>query len=237
MHHCWRDLLFLHWEIPVEILQAKLPKGLTVDTFEGKAYIGLVPFRISNIRSRGYPAVPGFCQFPEINVRTYVHREGRDPGVWFFSLDAANMFACIGARLAYHLPYFFAEISSRDLSAPHEVLTEYRSKRYLPGPIPAFASIDYKVIGGATAASPIGTLNHFFVERYLLYSCHKGTIFVGQVHHTAYEVEPVLVNRLDENLIAAAGISRPKTDPLALFARRVDVDVFSLEIDKTPVVK
>ncbi len=107
MYQNWHHLLFLHWEIPPQELQALIPAGLTVDTFEGKAYAGLIPFTMTGVRPVLTPPLPGISSFHEVNVRTYVHREGCDPGVWFFSLDASSTLAVAAARAAYKLPRTF----------------------------------------------------------------------------------------------------------------------------------
>src|SRR5947199_10426306 len=103
MRQDWHHLLFLHWEIPPQELQALVPPELTIDTFEGKAYVGLIPFTLSNVRPVLTPPIPWLSKFHEVNVRTYVHRDGRDPGVWFFSLDTSSTLAVEGARAFYNL--------------------------------------------------------------------------------------------------------------------------------------
>ncbi len=113
----WRSLLFLHYSSDPEEVQATLPAGLTVDTFDGRAWVGLVPFRMEGVRPRGLPAVRGLSDFPETNVRTYVHREGREPGVWFYSLDAANGLACAVARRFFGLPYHHADMEVEEANA------------------------------------------------------------------------------------------------------------------------
>jgi uncharacterized protein YqjF (DUF2071 family) len=230
MHHFWHDLLFLHWEVPVDSLQRLLPHGLTVDTFDGRAYVGLVPFRISGIRHRNLAPIPGFSQFLEINVRTYVHKDGRDPGVWFFSLDAANPFACAAARLWYKLPYFYAKMrqtTAGTTDRDESPITRYRSGRLWPAPIPAYARIDYRATGDAAPSEP-GTIAHFFLERYLLYSQKGSRLFIGQVHHKPYLAQGAEIFRIDENLIESANIARPNTAPLVHFCRGVSVEVFSI---------
>ena len=111
MRQRWADLLFLHWPVAPETLQPLLPPGLTLDTFEGQAYVGLVPFTMTGVRPVWAPPVRWLSNFHETNVRTYVHREGKDPGVWFFSLDAANSIAVRIARAAWKLPYHYARMS------------------------------------------------------------------------------------------------------------------------------
>ena len=105
MHHAWRDLLFLHWRVDPERIQRTLPPGLTVDVFDGAAYVGIVPFFMCDIRPRGLPAMPGLSNFMELNVRTYVHDAQGTPGVWFYSLDCNSRLTVWGARRFFHLPY------------------------------------------------------------------------------------------------------------------------------------
>jgi len=130
MYQNWRDLLFLHISAPPQEAQRLLPRTLDIDTFpneqgEERAWIGLVPFRMEGIRFRGLPALPWLSAFPETNVRTYVHQDGKTPGVWFFSLDAARWLACKYARLVFKLPYFHALMRAvRNGAALH-----YESKR------------------------------------------------------------------------------------------------------------
>ena len=110
MRQRWRELLFLHWPIRPEELRPLVPPQLELDVFEGTAYIGLVAFTMTGVRPIGVPPIWGVSSFHETNVRTYVHRDGRDPGVWFFSLDAANRLAVYLARTFYHLPYYDARL-------------------------------------------------------------------------------------------------------------------------------
>src|SRR4051794_11218971 len=110
MRQNWRQLLFLHWEVAPEALRPLVPARLTIDTFEGHAYIGVIPFDVRGARPRFLPPFPGLSRWHELNVRTYVHLDGREPGVWFFSLDASNLAAALAARAAYGLPYCAAEM-------------------------------------------------------------------------------------------------------------------------------
>jgi uncharacterized protein len=119
MYQQWRDLLFLHWEYSTATIQATLPDGLYVDTFDGKAYLGVVPFFMRNIRPRYLPTVPGISNFMELNLRTYVHDREGVPGVWFYSLDANQHLAVKIARRFFHLPYVFAHMNL--ISAVEEV--------------------------------------------------------------------------------------------------------------------
>src|ERR1700719_3421285 len=110
MAQSWHDLLFAHWQVDAGELRPHIPPQLAIDTFEGNAWLGVVPFRMSGVRLRWTPALPWLSAFPELNVRTYVTMQDK-PGVWFFSLDAANAVAVAAARLSFHLPYFRARIT------------------------------------------------------------------------------------------------------------------------------
>ena len=104
MRQVWHDLVFAHWPVSVDQLRPLIPPGLQIDTYDGQAWIGVVPFRMSGIRPRLLPAVPWLSAFPELNVRTYVVADDK-PGVWFFSLEAANLVAVTIARWWYCLLY------------------------------------------------------------------------------------------------------------------------------------
>lgn len=227
MRQSWSNLLFLHWEVPADGLRSLLPPGLELDLFEGKAYVGLVPFTMSGIRPVGLPAMPGLSKFHETNVRTYVHKDGRDPGVWFFSLDAASAPAVITARRWFHLPYHFARMKLA-FNAPEPGSIAYASERRWPRPLPASTSIRCLPDGPIRGAVP-GTLEHFLIERYLLYSTRDSRLFQGQVYHTPYPFQGASVLSLDESLLAAAGISRPDSIPLAHYSAGVHVEIFPLQ--------
>ena len=109
MTQSWHDLLFAHWPVDARVLQERLPAGLLLDTFDGQAWIGIVPFRMTNVAPRGVPPVPFVSEFLELNVRTYVTLQGK-PGVFFFSLDAGRLLAVLGARAMFRLPYFAASM-------------------------------------------------------------------------------------------------------------------------------
>jgi hypothetical protein len=223
MRQRWAELLFLHWPLPAGVLAERLPAGLELDTFDGTAYVGLVPFTMTGVRPAWAPAVPGLSDFHEVNVRTYVHRQGRDPGVLFFSLDAANPVAVVIARALWKLPYNFARMSL----ARYGRVVHYASQRRWPGPRPAGCRIAYEPHGDPAPAAP-GTLEHFLAERYVLYTSRRGRLYSGRVHHAPYPLQPALVSALDETLLAAAGLERPAGTPLMHYAREVSVEVFAL---------
>jgi len=219
----WRHLLFLHWEVPADALQALVPPELTVDTFEGRAYIGVIPFTMRDVSPWWSPSVPGVSNFHELNVRTYVHKGGENPGVWFFSLDAASSIAVIAARTGWHLPYHRA---SMDLEVEGEVV-RYRSHRLWPGPKPADLTVRYR-IGESLGHAVPDTFEHFLAERYLLYAAGGGGLEIGQVHHAPYPLHRAEVTELEESMVSVLGLPPPSGAPHMLYSPGVDVDVFNL---------
>ncbi len=231
MHQKWRELLFVHWPVGPEELRPLVPPQLDLDLFDGTAYVGLVPFTMTGVRPVGLPPVRGLSSFHETNVRTYVHRAGSDPGVWFFSLDAANRVAVSLARSLYHLPYYFARMFLEHEAVarpddPRPVL--YAGVRCRPDPGPASYLIRAMPTGPIRTA-PFETLEHFLVERYLLYAAANGRLYRGQVHHHPYPLQSADLVTLDESLLAAAGIPHPDGPPLVHFARGVNVKVYALQ--------
>ena len=221
----WESLLFLHWRVPVEHLRPLVPAALEIDTFEGDAWVGLVPFTMKGVRLAGLPAVPGTSDFHETNLRTYVHHRGENPGVWFFSLDAAAWLPVQVARAGWHLPYHHARMS---LTRGDDGVVEYDTAR-LGSTAAAHCKVRYRPDGEVTPAVP-GTLEHFLAERYLLYADRGGgRIQRGQVHHTPYPLQRATVLSWEESIFAAAGIARPAGEPVAHYAAGVSVDVFDLE--------
>jgi uncharacterized protein YqjF (DUF2071 family) len=230
MHQNWHHLLFLHWEVPPEELQKLVPPELTIDTHEGKAYVGLIPFTMTGVRPVMTPPLPWISSFHEVNVRTYVHLGGRDPGVWFFSLDASSSIAVAAARAAYKLPYFHSAI---DFVASNRAIPTigFASHRDDPrGSGPANLRVRYRPMEGiVTHASP-GTIEHFLIERYILYTADEDHhVHRARVHHQPYPVQRAEIDDLDETLIWAARIRRSEAQPLRHYASEVSVKVYPLE--------
>jgi uncharacterized protein YqjF (DUF2071 family) len=222
----WRNLLFLHWEVPEAALRPLLPEALSIDTFEGKAWVGVVPFTMRDVSPWWSPSVPGISNFHELNVRTYVHYQGRDPGVWFFSLDAARLVAVLIARAGWHLPYFFADMAM-DVRGDE---VGYASRRRWPTTVPAELSTRYRV-GEALGPSEPGSFQHFLVERYILYTAmDDGALRLGRVHHRPYLVRRAHVLELSQTMVQAAGLPSSAGVPHALYSPGVDVDVYALEL-------
>ena len=230
MYQNWHHLLFLHWEVPAHELQALLPPDLTVDLFEGKAYVGLIPFTLSGVRPVLTPALPGVSSFHEINVRTYVHRKGSDPGVWFFSLDASSSVAVAAARAAYKLPYFHSKIEFQAAGGaiPHLTFESHRDDAR--GAMPAHAHIRYSPADTPVFRATPGTIEHFLAERYILYATDdERHLHRARVHHQPYPLQRANVQQMDETLVWAAGIRRPDAVTLRHYAREVNVKVYAPE--------
>ncbi len=231
MYQQWRDLLFLHWEYPAAAIQARLPEGLFVDTFGGKAYLGIVPFFMRNIRPRFLPAVPGISNFMEMNLRTYVHDRSGVPGVWFYSLDANQRLAVEIARRFFHLPYEHATMNS---SRTPEGRIRYESLR--TGERASGASCLFEYAPGVELPKPAPkSLEFFLVERYRLYSRAPDGLRRGAVFHQPYPLCRAGVMAWDEQLLALDGFTPTGRSPdHVLMSRGVDVTVFPLEsIDLT----
>ncbi len=230
MHQNWHHLLFLHWEVPAAELQALLPHGLELDTFEGKAYVGLVPFTITGVRPSFIPPLPLISSFHEVNVRTYVHCRGADPGVWFFSLDASSSLAVAAARSMYKLPYFDATITF-GVTGNALPRIEYQAQRTdSRGTLPANARIDYGPGDGVITHAAPGTLEFFLLERYILYAADDHhDLYRARVHHEPYPIQKAEVQRMEETLVWAAGVKRGEEAPLRHYAREVSVKVYPLE--------
>jgi uncharacterized protein YqjF (DUF2071 family) len=210
----WHDLLFLHWPVRPEVVRPLIPGVLELDTFDGRAWIGVVPFHMSGVRPRCWP---GGMAFPELNVRTYVKSRGRS-GVWFFSLDATSRLAVRAARISYGLPYYDARIMiGREREWIH-----YHSARVHKGAAPAEFEASYKPIGPVYYAAP-GALDHWLTERYCLYASRRGRVVYGDIHHAPWPLQPAEVEPRVNAMTDQIAIELPRIQPLAHFARRQDV--------------
>lgn len=185
----WVELLFLHWPVSFDQLRKRIPPGLQVDTFEGQAWLSIVPFRMTGVAPRLLPDLPGLSAFPELNVRTYV-TDGKRPGVWFFSLDATSRFAVRAARWLFHLPYMDANISFvRPARNPEWI--RYTSRRIHKNEPVADLDVEYRPLGESRTTVP-GTLDHWLTARYIMYMANsRGQIFDGEVDHNPWELREV----------------------------------------------
>lgn len=230
LHQNWHHLLFLHWEVPAQELQRLIPPQLTIDTHDGKAYVGLIPFTMTGVRPVLTPPMPWISNFHEVNVRTYVHHEGRRPGVWFFSLDASSAIAVAAARAAYKLPYFQSHIEFSASKDPMPIV-KFESKRDdARGTMPANGHFTYQPQEGAVLPASPGTVEHFLIERYILYTRDEDHhVYRANVHHQPYPVQRVETREVDETLVWAAGIKRSEAPPMRHYASEVNVKVYPLE--------
>jgi len=214
MFQSWRQLLFVHWRVPLDRLRSIVPAPLLVEEFDGSAWVGLVPFRVVDMRPRGLPAVPGVSTFPEMNLRTYVRHEGKS-GVYFFTLEAGSLSAVIAARTVYSLPYHYARMRV----ARHGEWIDYRSRRERDRV--EFAG-RYRPTGPIFNARP-GTLEHFLTERYALFTVvHGRRVLRGDIHHLPWQLQPAELI-VDRNTIPDAwGIDVSGQQPLLHYCDRQD---------------
>jgi len=227
MLHTWHDLLFMHWPVPVGAVKGLLPPTVEIDTFDGQAWVGVVPFRISGIRMRGLPPLPLVSSFAEVNLRTYVTVRGK-PGVWFVSLDADSRFNVSVARAWYRLRYYFADI----VCGRHDDTVGFASRRARAATRPAELCSRYRPNGRLEPARR-GTLEHWLTERYCLYTTGRGgERFRAEIHHEPWPLRSAEAEIEVNTLAAAGGIVLPDEPPLLHYADRIDVAVWSLERDR-----
>jgi len=209
----------MHWPVPVAALRALVPRGMELDLHEGKAYVGVVPFAMEAVRPRIVPRAMAM-DFLETNLRTYV-TVGGEPGVYFFSLEAASRLAVIAARVTFGLPYFHARMRLYEEQGvvTYETVRSRDDTRH---------AVRYR-IGAHLGASPVGTFEHFLIERYLLFVERDAVVMRGQVHHPPYDVHLAEVLACDDQLVEAAGLPAVRgLPPIAHYSPGVDVEVFAL---------
>lgn len=223
MKQQWLDLLFIHWPMRSEDLRPFLPYPLELETYDGNAWIGLVPFRMSDIRYRALGQLPTISAFAEINVRTYVTYKGK-PGVFFFSLDAASWLAVQGARKVYHLPYYWANMSCEEKD---QVIT-YTSRRKGSGDQPRFEAT-YKPTSAIQFAQP-DTLEHWLTERYCLYTVHRKKVYRGDIHHNAWSLQDAQLSLKGNTMLSAQHLPPigDEEHPLLHFSKQLQVWIWPL---------
>ncbi len=213
MYQEWHELLFAHWAVPFEAVRPLVPEGLLLDTFDGKAWVGVVPFYIHDLHARLTPPIPGTSDFPEMNVRTYVTRDSV-PGVWFFSLDAGNPLAVAAARALFHLPYYNADMTV----VTEEETTYYQSHRTHSGAPEADFVGSYAPTGEEFNADK-ESLEYFLTERYCLYSQDsRGALYRCDIHHPPWPLQPAQADIQRNTTADAAGIRLPDDAPLLHFS-------------------
>ncbi|GII96695.1 YqjF family protein [Sinosporangium siamense] len=206
MYHQWSHMTFIHWRYPAALVQSLLPDGLTVEEFDGSAWVGLTPFLMENVRVPGTPALPWLSRFPETNVRTYVHDSQGRSGIWFLSLDAGRLPAVLGGRVGYRLPYHWSDMSLR----VEEGRRSYRCRRRRPGPVGARCDADVEL--GAPLAED--ELAHFLTARYLLFTVVASRLAHAKVGHRPWPLHHARLLQLDQGLVQAGGLTAPDHDPV-----------------------
>ena len=214
----WRDLLFLHWPVPRDVIRPLLPNGLEIDSLAGQAYVSLIPFVIAESRPARVPRALA-ARFLETNLRTYVRAPDGEPGIYFFSLEASSLLAVAAARLLYGLPYFPAAMSMRRDGADVEYVSHRRGAR------DALVEVTWS-IGDAMDAAVAGTRDHFLIERYNLYVARRGGLYRGRVRHPPYPLRRAAAKRLRQTVLSAAGLPTPTDPPLCHYSPGVDVEIF-----------
>ncbi len=222
MRQRWSDLLFLHWRWEVDDLQERLPAGLHVDTFQGEAWLGVVPFFMDRIRPSFLPAVPWLSWFRELNVRTYVHDDAGRPGVWFFSLDCDQPLAVRIARRLFRLPYFDAVMRARRNAG----VVSYECRRKAQ---PGTSRCTYE-LGAPLPEADADSLEFWLVERYALFAQTGSGLRLGRVSHEPYALTEVTLKEWDALPLEWNGFAPPNRPPDHVAGSRgVEVRVGALE--------
>jgi uncharacterized protein YqjF (DUF2071 family) len=211
----WVDLAFLHWPVDEDELRPQVPGSVELQTFDGSAWLGVTPFLLRGFRVRGLPPLPGVSTFPELNVRTYVTRDGK-PGIWFFTLDAGSKLAVEAAKRVYRLPYNHARMRCERAGD----YVHYESAR-----AGAEFSARYRGEGDLFHAEP-GSLEEFLTERYCLYTEDEGRLYRAEIHHPEWHLQRCDA-RIDTNTMSPVPL--PDDEPHVLFSPRQDVVVWPLE--------
>jgi uncharacterized protein len=206
MYQTWDKLLFLHWPVAAELLRPLITPKVSLDTFEGRAWVSVTPFTMRGMRPVFFPPLPGLSTSHELNVRTYVHVEGV-PGVWFFSLDASNALAVLGARLAFGLPYFQARMRLQEQQAG----IHFTSVRVHADAARFEGTWSY---GDPLPSPPPETLDFFLVERYCLYTIRRGQLYRARIFHRPWPLRRVEQLSFTSTMLESQGLPTPSEDPL-----------------------
>lgn len=221
MKQVWHNLLFAHWPIEVNQIKPFIPPPLEIDTYNGQAWIGVVPFYMSGIRLRNMPPISLTSSVSEINVRTYVTINNK-PGVLFLSLDAANLIAVKVARLFYHLPYYYAEISIKK----EKNVVHYNSNRLK-------SDKTFEFIGKYMPTSPKfnamkGTLEYWLTERYCLYTSHRNRLYRCDILHEPWDLQHAEGEIFTNTMIDIDGLDISNINPLMHYSEHIEVLTWGL---------
>jgi uncharacterized protein YqjF (DUF2071 family) len=223
MKQVWQNLLFAHWPIEINLIKPFIPPSLEIDTYNGKAWIGVVPFYMNGIRLRNAPPIPLTSSCSEINVRTYVTINNK-PGVLFLSLDAANLIAVKVARLFYHLPYYYADISIKK----EKNVVHYNSNRVKSDKTFEF-SAKYMPTSHKFNAKE-GTLEYWLTERYCLYTSHKNRLYRCDILHEPWDLQHADGEIIRNTMIDIDGLDVSNVKPLMHYSERIEVLTWGLSL-------
>lgn len=214
----------MHWEVPLAFIKKLLPKNLEPDLYEGKAYIGVVPFYMSGVRFRFFPPIPTTSCFLELNVRTYVKQNGK-AGVFFISLDAESSLAVIGGRRVFFLPYHHARMEMKK----HDDVISYKSSRLKNTDFSAALDVNYEPTSEVYYSKP-GSLENWMTERYCLYTTSKkGDIYWSEIHHKPWPLQKAKARIESNTMIQGLGDVFNKCEPLLHFSKKLDVAIYKLK--------
>jgi len=225
----WNDLLFAHWPVPVSTMAALLPEWLDVDTFQGSAWLGAVPFWLDRIKIRGVPPIPGARSFPDLSLRTYVRDQYTGtPGVYSFSLDASNLLAVAAARYFYHLPYHWSEMKIEQRA--EREFAFYSRRRFSSREV--IFKARYRGLGPTRRLAEIGpgTIESFMTERSCMFSSDPaGQPIRSNLHYVPWPLEDAEAVIERNDLAAAIGIQLPDIEPVLHYSRRLAVYIWPAE--------
>ncbi len=211
----WRDLLFAHWPVEPAVLQPLIPPGLELDTFDGSAWLGVVPFRMTHVRPFGLPLPGKAFAFAETNVRTYATGPDGTRGTWFLSLDGAQLAGATAARLGFGVPYHHAQVTSGTDAG--WIVHASRCTRAAPAEL----RIRYRPTGPIRHAEP-GGLEAFLTDRMALFAIHRGRLTATRVEHAAWPLQAAEADIERNTMTAPFGIGLPSIPPHLMFARCLD---------------
>lgn len=220
LHQRWDELAYFHWSYDPEDVQRLLPDGVRVDTFDGRAWVGLIPFEMRRVQLGPTPPIPYLSHFIEINVRTYVVDALGRRAIWFFSLDVPRI-AIVGvARTVFSLPYCWAHASHEVVGDRHR----YTMRRRWPHRERATASIEFDV-GAPIPADDVEPLDHFLSARWALLTSRRRRLLYGAVEHERWPLHRIDRFEVHGTALEAAGLPTPVGPPRALYSPGVAVDL------------
>ena len=223
MYMEWHNLLFAHWAVKPALLEALVPKGLTLETFDGFAWLGVVPFQMRYTAPRKWLSVPFISHFDELNLRTYV-TDGKKPGVWFFSLDCNNLLAVRAARIGFHLPYMDAKMQVTN-RGDAVVYSSVRTHKHEPS---AALECLYRPTGDVFR-SQSGSFEHWLTERYCLYSANNAQqVFRGEIDHSPWALQPAEAEFSSNSMAGGIGVSLVSKPEILHFSKKIEVKAWLL---------